>query len=233
MMKCKARVATVLLIILMFVLVAPAAGQERPTLYWGTTGASVRLLQWRLQQWGYYRGSIDGVFGANTSSAVRLFQARNGVGVSGVVDPATWRALGLWTGPARAAAQTPYAASRGVSRNDDLGLLARVVFGEAEGEPFTGQVAVAAVLLNRVRNPRFPNTIAGVVYQPGAFESVSNGQIWAAPPSQDNIRAAQLALSGWDPTYGSLFFWNPYKPVSPWIWTRRIVARIGRHVFGL
>lgn len=116
---------------------------------------------------------------------------------------------------------------------DELHLLSRVVQAEAEGEPFEGQVAVAAVLLNRVKSPSFPNTVAGVIYQPLAFESVLNGHIWRVGNLGTAERAALAALNGWDPTYGALFFWNPSKPVSPWIWTRQIVRTIGRHVFGL
>ena len=113
----------------------------------------------------------------------------------------------------------------------DYTLLARLVAGEAEGEPYIGQVGVAAVIINRTKHPKFPTTIADVIYQPGAFESVSNGLIWSRYPSRNNFDAARQAMSGWDPTYGSVFFWNPYKPVSPWIWSRSIVTRIGRHVF--
>lgn len=113
---------------------------------------------------------------------------------------------------------------------DVLYLLARVIEGEAADEPFIGKVAVGAVILNRVRDARFPKTVAGVIFQPWAFESVSNGQMWR-PLSGESIRAAQAALAGWDPTYGALFFWNPAKMVSPWIWTRRIITWIGRHVF--
>lgn len=121
---------------------------------------------------------------------------------------------------------------RGVTRADELDLLARLVAAEAEGEPYAGQVAVAAVILNRVDSPQFPNSISGVAYQPLAFESVMNGLIWRRQPTAEAYNAARDALNGWDPSYGSLFFWNPSKPVSPWIWTRTIIVRIGNHVFG-
>ncbi|ABB15919.1 cell wall hydrolase [Carboxydothermus hydrogenoformans] len=114
----------------------------------------------------------------------------------------------------------------------DLYLLARIIRAEAEGEPYAGKVAIAAVILNRVRHPGFPNTIAGVIFQPGAFESVANGRFWSLLPNRESIKAAYDALRGWDPTYGALFFWNPAKKVSRWIWTRKIIARIGKHVFG-
>jgi N-acetylmuramoyl-L-alanine amidase len=116
-------------------------------------------------------------------------------------------------------------------RAGDVGLLARVVAAEAEGEPYQGMVAVAAVLLNRVESAKFPNTINGVVFQPQAFESVSNGLIWQRSPSQQAISAARDAVNGMDPTYGCLFFWNPSKPVSRWMWSRSITTRIGKHVF--
>jgi len=114
----------------------------------------------------------------------------------------------------------------------DVYLLARIIRAEAEAEPYAGKVAVAAVILNRVRHPGFPNTIAGVIFQPGAFESVSNGRFWSLLPNKESIKAAYDALHGWDPTYGALFFWNPAKMVSKWIWSRKIIARIGKHVFG-
>ena len=123
------------------------------------------------------------------------------------------------------------AAARGaISNRDNINLLARVIEGEAADEPFTGKVAVGAVILNRVGNSNFPNTLGGVVYQPLAFESVSNGQIWRKLTTE-SLRAAEYAFSGWDPTNGALFFWNPAKKVSAWIWSRKIVTQIGRHVF--
>ncbi len=114
---------------------------------------------------------------------------------------------------------------------DEVNLLSRLIMGEATGEPLAGQVGVGAVILNRVRSPEFPNTVPGVVYDPWAFESVENGLIWTRQPSAEEVRAAELALNGWDPTYGALFFWNPSKPVSPWIWSRSIIVQIGAHVF--
>jgi N-acetylmuramoyl-L-alanine amidase len=114
---------------------------------------------------------------------------------------------------------------------DDLELLSRIIMGEAMGEPFMGQVAVGAVVINRTRSPEFPNTVAGVMYEPDAFESVTNGLVWSNTPLETEVRAAELALNGWDPTGGALFFWNPSKPVGPWIWTRPIILQIGDHVF--
>ncbi len=222
------RVSIMFLLVFVMLLIAPTADvlASRPTLYWGSTGSDVKTLQWRLNQWGYYQGAIDGVFGAQTHQAVRWFQSRNGLRVDGVVGRQTWQALGLWT-----TATAPAVPSSNVSRSTDVDLLARVVSGEARAEPFEGQVAVAAVVLNRIKSPEFPNSLSGVVYQPHAFESVTNGQIWAVPPSDSVVRATQAAMNGWDPTYGSIFFWNPSKPVNPWVWSRTIVTRIGNHVF--
>ncbi len=207
-----------------------AEAQGKPTLYWGSGGYDVRLIQWKLQSWGYYRGSIDGVFGTETSRAVRNFQARNGLSADGLVGPTTWAALGF-----AGAAPTPTAgrtvASRGIARVDNVDLLARVIAGEAEGEPYSGQVAVGSTILNRITSPRFPNTLSGVIFQPNAFESVSNGLIWRRTPSATAYRAARDAINGWDPAYGAIFFWNPSKPVNPWIWSRSIIVWIGSHVF--
>lgn len=213
-----------------------ARAQEAPVLTWGTSGEAVRMMQNRLQQWGYFDGTVDGVYGAETYRAVLRFQQRNGIWpADGVVDRQTWIALGLLNAVTQGGA-SPAASSAPASvagRSDQLELLARVIAAEAEGEPYEGKVAVGAVILNRVQSPSFPNTLSGVIYQPHAFESVSNGLIWRRTPSARSYEAARAALNGWDPTYGSLFFWNPSKPVSPWIWTRQIVRRIGNHVFGV
>jgi len=199
---------------------------QTPTLYWGSSGPSVSKVQSKLKSWGYYTGAVDGVFGAGTASAVKKFQSKNGLPVDGVVGKSTWAALGY--NPAQpAAAYTP---SRGVTARDDVMLLARVVHGEAAAEPYLGKVAVAAVILNRVNSEKFPNSMAGVIYQPHAFESITNG-IANNAPSQESVKAAQDAMNGWDPAQGALFFWNPAKPVSKWIWSRPIITEIGGHVF--
>ncbi|MEW6622824.1 MAG: cell wall hydrolase [Bacillota bacterium] len=121
----------------------------------------------------------------------------------------------------------------GQPRQDDVWMIARMVAAEARGEPFQGQVAVAAVIINRVRDARFPGTVNGVIYQPLAFEPILNGSFWRVNVTNDHVRAARLALNGWDPSYGSTFFWNPATAVSRWIWSRRIITRIGKHVFGV
>lgn len=226
-MARRALLVTLLSLLLVIPLGSIAEQEPRPTLYWGSSGDAVRTLQSRLSQWGYYRGAVDGFFGAGTSEAVRSFQAKNGLTADGLVGPATWSALGLG---GSVPASTPTAAPVAFGSSTE-NLLSRLVAAEARSEPYAGQVAVAAVILNRVADPRFPNSLPGVVYQPHAFESVSNGLVWRRAPNAQELRAAREALAGWDPSYGSVFFWNPSKPVSPWIWTRSIIARIGSHVF--
>ncbi|MFZ3170723.1 MAG: spore cortex-lytic enzyme [Carboxydocellales bacterium] len=202
------------------------------SLYWGSSGKQVNELQWRLQQWGYYNGPIDGSYGNATAQAVRKFQSNNGLAADGVAGKGTLVALGLWTGDTGAGTRgvVSTATSRGLDRRGNVTLLARVIHGEAGSEPYLGKVAVGAVILNRTASPLFPNTLAGVIYQPLAFESVSNG-IVNREPSAESLKAAQESMNGWDPTYGALFFWNPSKPVSKWIWSRSIIATIGAHVF--
>jgi len=191
---------------------------------YGSTGQEVRNIQSRLKEWGYYHGEVDGVYGYMTYSAVRDFQARHGLTVDGIAGPETLAAIGLPTG------QPSGDSSTGDSR--DLNLLARLIHGEARGEPYVGQVAVGAVVLNRVKDSRFPNTIAGVIYQPGAFDAVYDGQI-NLEPDQTAIKAARDALNGWDPTYGCVYYYNPATATSSWIWSRQIVLKIGKHNFAI
>lgn len=184
--------------------------------YWGSTGDEVIQIQTRLKNWGYYNGNIDGVYGIGTYQAVRQFQQKNGLSVDGVAGSETLAAMGLST-------------SSG-SSNTNLNLLARAISGEARGEPYEGQVAVGAVILNRVDNADFPNTIAGVVYQSGAFDSVDDGQI-NMQPTTTAIKAARDALNGWDPSGGAIYFFNPATSTSKWIWSREVIKVIGKHYF--
>ncbi|MHB8171980.1 MAG: spore cortex-lytic enzyme [Thermincolia bacterium] len=201
------------------------------SLYWGSKGPNVIQLQQKLKDWGFYQGNTDGMYGAGTFNAVKKFQQRQGIKADGVAGPDTLKALGLWTRKNSSVTRKP-GTSRGVSNRGDITLLARVIEGEAAGEPFIGKVAVGAVVLNRTESGKFPDTLNGVVFQPLAFESVSNGLVWRKPPSGDSLKAAQDAFNGYDPTQGALFFWNPSKPVNRWIWSRTISTRIGQHVFG-
>ena len=190
------------------------------SVYWGSKGDLVRQVQQKLQKWGYLKGAADGVFGHDTYEAVVLFQKKNGLTADGVVGTATFQALGINTGAA--------ATSTGKSKNLDL--LARLVYGDARGEPYLGQVAVAAVVLNRVKHASFPNTISGVIYQAGAFDVVADGQIDLSPDAQA-LRAAQDALNGWDPTGGCIYYYNPARTKSAWIYSRTVVTVIGKHYF--
>ncbi len=201
--------------------------QEYRTISWGAAGGDVSEAQAILQGWGYYSGIVDGIFGASTSTAVRWFQRANGLVEDGVVGPETWAALGITVTPPVAPAQ----AAGGASNEHNVDLLARLIRAEAEAEPYEGKVAVAAVMLNRTRDARFPKTLEGVVYETDAFESVSNGRIYDTPPTDTDYRAARDALNGWDPTYGCVFFWNPATATSPWVWSRPIAMQIGSHVF--
>ena len=195
-------------------------------LYWGNQGDDVRRVQDKLLRWGYYDGNVDGVYGPGTYRAVRRFQEKNGLQIDGIVGPSTAVALGL----PEAFAQP--ASAQGTSRSADEYLLARCIHGEARGEPYVGKVAVGAVVLNRTRSPQFPNTIAGVIYQPLAFTAVADGQI-NLTPNKDSINAARDALNGWDPTYGTLYYWNPATATSKWIWSRKVTLKIGKHWCGI
>lgn len=190
----------------------------------GSTGTLVKTMQQRLINWGYLKGTADGIFGAKTKAAVILFQQRNGLVADGIVGTRTAQAMGI-----KLTSSTTTASSSS-NNSADLTLLARVVYGEARGEPYTGQVAVAAVVLNRVKSSSFPNTIAGVVYQAGAFDCVSDGQI-NLTPNQSAYNAARDALNGWDPTYGCLFYYNPKTATSKWMLSRTVKLSIGNHSF--
>lgn len=187
--------------------------------YYGSRGQEVINIQDKLYKWGYYKGIVDGIYGYQTYKAIRLFQYKNNLMVDGIAGPETLSALGL-----------PSGQRSNYSSNKDANLLAHLIHGEARGEPYTGQVAVAAVVLNRTRDSRFPKTIAGVVYQPGAFDAVADGQI-NLEPTTTSYNAARDALNGWDPSGGAIYYFNPATATSKWIWTRTIIAKIGKHYF--
>lgn len=195
------------------------------TVYWGSRGETVRQVQTKLKQWGYYTGETDGIFGQSTYDAVVWFQRVNGLTADGTVGQETLAALGIASSGASASVSSAVSSS-------DLTLLAHCVHGEARGEPYIGKVAVAAVVLNRVRSPLFPNTISGVIYQEGAFTCVTDGQLYLTP-DEDAYRAARDALNGWDPTYGCLYYYNPETAVSAWIWSREVRLTIGAHAFAV
>lgn len=190
---------------------------------WGDKGDQVTLIQQKLKQYGYFSGTVDGVFGKQTYDAVVWFQRKNGLNVDGAVGESTAAALGITlTGSVSAASYN----------ESETYLLGRLVHGEARGEPYVGKVAVAAVVLNRVKSPSFPNTISGVIYQSGAFDAVSDGQI-NLTPDEDSLRAARDALNGWDPTGGCLYYYNPATATNGWIWSRTVQLSIGKHNFAI
>lgn len=189
---------------------------------YGSNGDEVKQIQTKLKNWGYYSGNVDGIFGSKTLAAVKLFQQKNGLSVDGIVGPQTLAALGI--------AGTTSVSSSNTKNNSDLNLLSKLVYAEARGEPYNGQVAVAAVVLNRVSNSAFPNTISGVIYQPQAYTCVADGQINLNPDSTSK-KAAQDAINGWDPTYGCIYYFNPRTATSKWIWSRPQVTQIGNHIF--
>ena len=191
--------------------------------YWGQQGEEVTRVQQKLKQYGYFSGTIDGHFGQATYDAVVWFQKKNGLKADGVVGRATAAALGISLNDDSVQA---------AATESESYLLARLVHGEARGEPYTGKVAVAAVVLNRVRSASFPNTISGVIFQTGAFDCVYDGQLWLTPDSE-SIRAANDALAGWDPTSGCLYYYNPSTATSAWIWTREVRLNIGAHAFAI
>ncbi len=182
------------------------------------TASTNKSVQSRLKDLGYYTGNIDGIYGPLTRSAVINFQRDYGLSVDGIVGPETLGALGVSNSTSQS--------------SSDLYLLAKCVYAEARGEPYVGQVAVAAVILNRVESPEFPNTISGVIYQPWAFTAVHDGQI-NLEPNDTAYQAAKDALNGWDPTYGCLYYYNPVTATSQWIYSRQVVVTIGKHVFAI
>ena len=180
---------------------------------YGSRGEEVRQIQTKLKRWGYYSGNVDGIYGSGTLAAVKSFQKKNGLKVDGIAGKNTLEAMGIFNSSSSSSSST---SSSNVS-SSNLNLLSRVVYGEARGESYTGQVAVAAVVLNRVKSSSFPNSISGVVYQSGAFDCVSDGQI-NLTPNETARKAAQDALNGWDPTYGAIYYFNPATATNKWIW---------------
>ena len=190
----------------------------------GSGGPTVSEIQTRLKNWGYYDGAVDGVYGSQTEKAVRWFQQKNGLSVDGQVGDETLAALGIPSG----GGGSEGGGSPGGSGSLDL--LARLISAEARGEPYEGQVAVGAVVLNRVQHPSFPSSVAEVIYQPGAFSCLDDGQ-FDEPVAESAYRAARDAVNGWDPSYGAIYYFNPSTATSKWIWSRPLIVNIGKHRF--
>ena len=188
---------------------------------YGSRGDEVRTIQTKLKRWGYYTGNIDGIYGNKTVEAVKYFQRKNGLTVDGIAGANTLKAMGIYSSGG---------SSSGTSNSSDLNLLSKLIYAESRGEPYSGQVAVGAVCLNRVKNSSFPNTLSGVIYQRGAFDAVSDGQINLTPDSNAK-KAAQDAINGWDPSYGAIYYFNPATATNKWIWSRPMTVTIGKHRF--
>ena len=186
----------------------------------GSRGDEVRRIQQKLKNWGYYTGSVDGIYGSQTQNAVRKFQRDNGLTVDGIAGPKTLSYLGISSG----------SSGSGQYNSNDVYLLAKVIAAEARGESYVGQVAVGAVVLNRVEHSSFPDSIAGVVYQPGAFSCVNDSN-WSVAPTAESQKAARDAINGWDPSGGAIYYYNPAKTSNQWIRSRPVIVTIGSHLF--
>lgn len=215
-------VVIILLNILVFGIVTRSGGSLQTLSKVGSTGSEVRQIQTRLKSWGYYSGAVDGIYGSATKKAVVYFQKKNGLTADGVAGPATLAKIGI--------SSTSGDGGAGGMSASDVNLMARVISAESRGEPYVGQVAVGAVILNRIEHPSFPKTLAGVIYEPGAFSCIADGGI-DAPVASSAYTAARDALNGWDPSGGAVYYYNPAKTTNKWILSRPVIVVIGSHRF--
>lgn len=214
--------AALLSVSMLLVALVPAV--EAASYKKGSSGAVVTQIQTKLKSWGYYTGTVDGIYGSGTERAVRTFQQKNGLTVDGKAGDQTLAALGLSSGSAG------NSGGSGGASSSQVDLLARLISAEARGEPYSGQVAVGAVVLNRIKHPSFPNTLSGVIYQSGAFTCITDGQ-FNQPVAESAYRAARDALNGVDPSGGAIYYFNPSTATSSWIWSRPLITVIGKHRF--
>lgn len=221
--KRKLVLALAVVLVVNLLLISLVTSAEAASYKKGSTGAVVTQIQTKLKAWGYYTGAVDGIFGSGTEEAVRKFQRTNGLTVDGKVGTQTLAALGIQ-------ASASAGGTTGGSSSADVNLLARLISAEARGEPYSGQVAVGAVVLNRVKHPSFPNTLSGVIYQSGAFTCIDDGQ-FNEPVAESAYRAARDALNGADPSGGAIYYFNPATATSKWIWSRPLIVTIGKHRF--
>ena len=196
----------------------------------GSRGSEVRTIQTKLKNWGYFFDKVDGIYGEKTRDAVIWFQKKNGLTADGIAGPATLKAMGIYSSSSSGSSGSGSGSGGGKYSQSDYNLLARLISAEARGESYTGQVAVGAVVLNRVEHPSFPNTISGVVYQKGAFSCLDDGQ-FNQPVAESCYRAAQDALNGWDPSGGAIYYYNPVTATNKWIRSRPVIVKIGKHLF--
>ncbi len=209
-----------LLAILLFAVSATSSGQGATSALSrvGSRGSEVRAIQQELKARGLYKGSVDGIYGSQTKAAVIQFQKQQKIAADGIAGPVTLRKLGISVGTTPAAT------------NANVNLLARIISAEARGETYTGQVAVGAVILNRIEHPSFPDTLSGVIYEKGAFTAITDGQ-FNQPVAASAYQAAKDALNGWDPSGGAIYYYNPDKTSNKWIRSRPVITRIGNHLF--
>lgn len=219
--------ALAVLLSVSMVLVTLAPAVEAASYKKGSNGAVVTQIQTKLKSWGYYTGGVDGVYGSGTERAVRAFQQKNGLMVDGKAGDQTLAAMGL---SAASGGNSGNSGGSGGASSSQVDLLARLISAEARGEPYSGQVAVGAVVLNRIKHPSFPNTLSGVIYQSGAFTCISDGQ-FNQPVAESAYRAARDALNGVDPSGGAIYYFNPSTATSSWIWSRPLITVIGKHRF--
>ncbi len=220
-LRKKRILALSLTLTLMILAVFAAVDASAATYRYGSSGDAVKAIQRVLRDEGFYSYTVDGIYGSRTVSAVKAFQQSCGLTVDGICGPVTLKYLGL----------EQYSSTSSASSSGDIALLARIIAAEARGEPYSGQVAVGAVILNRIKHPSFPNSLAGVIYQPGAFSAIDDGQFATTPVPASCRRAAIDAMNGWDPTGGCIYYFNPNTATSSWIWSRPQVTTIGRHIF--
>ena len=218
--------ALAVLLSVSMVLVALVPAVEAASYKKGSSGAVVTQIQTKLKSWGYYTGTVDGIYGSGTERAVRAFQQKNGLTVDGTAGDQTLAAMGLSAG----GGNSSNSGGSGGASSSQVDLLARLISAEARGEPYSGQVAVGAVVLNRIKHPSFPNTLPGVIYQSGAFTCITDGQ-FNQPVAESAYRAARDALNGVDPSGGAIYYFNPSTATSSWIWSRPLITVIGKHRF--
>lgn len=222
MIKRKSLISIIMLLLFVFAfaLILNNEISTKETLSrFGSSGSEVRNIQTKLKNWGYYNGTVDGIYGSRTVAAVKSFQRNNGLTADGIAGTRTLAAMGIFSG-----------GSNTGTNSANIDLLARAIYGEARGEPYTGMVAVGAVILNRVDSPNFPSTVAGVIYQKGAFDAVADGQI-NLTPNEQAYNAARDAMNGWDPSGGAIYYFNPATATNKWIWSRPLTITIGKHRF--
>ena len=214
------RIRVILLVkVLIIALVGNYGGSVQTLSKVGSTGEEVRQIQTKLKEYGVYSGEVDGIYGSQTKKAVIAFQKYNGLAADGIAGEQTLRKMGISSG-----------AGQGGFSSSDVDLLAKIISAESRGEPYQGQVAVGAVILNRIEHPSFPNTLAGVIYQPGAFSCLYDGGV-NAPVADSAYRAARDAINGNDPSGGAVYYYNPAKSTNKWIFSRPVITVIGSHRF--